>query len=801
MTAVVVAAAGAGTRDVLRSLESAGRQTSPVEILLAVTDSLPAAWSGTASSRRITAYEVRAATIAAAFNLAAQRTRSDQIVALMAPWRLAPAAIERCCELLDGHADAVFPQLRLDAPDGRLLRRIDVQPTLPAILASPLAPPPAVLIRREVWESVGPLDAGLADLAWCEWWLRFFGSGRRAVAADEPLARLTAGERAWWPPQPPGSLDAGEYRAVLEKHRRVLEREMTELVVAQEVQFGRRLARHREALRTRDDLLARLDAVRAEAAHHRAFLEHHGREAVDWGDLRRTDPVSREWGYDRGVPVDRRYIEDFLAAHSSDIRGRVLEVQEDDFTRRFGGPKVVSSAVVDVDDTNPRATVVADLRAAAPLADACFDTVILTQTLHVIDDMDSVICECRRLLAPGGVLLATLPAASRVCLEYGEDGDLWRVTPAGARALFDRAFGSEDVDVTTFGSVLTNVAFLHGLSCAELTDEEFRATDPYYPLLAGVRARRNDAVSGRRASAPAVVLLYHRVDDDPDVHDLSIPAALLEEQLAWLSTECRVVPLEELLSGARDGHPDRTVAITFDDGYLDAAEGAVPLLQRMRVPATMFATTRWLDEEGEYWWDTLARVFLGGDTPPEVAIDAGEGGLRLPTGTADQRRAAHDLLHARLVHANLPDRDRAIATLQAWSGRGRDRRRRPLLAEELRSLARTPGISIGAHTVNHLSLPDQPLAVQRAEVLESLRTLERVLGSRVLSFAFPYGAVDRSGADTTRESCSWSLTCDPSPVPRSFDAARVPRLEVKRWDANTLAAHMDRLFSGSGTRA
>jgi peptidoglycan/xylan/chitin deacetylase (PgdA/CDA1 family) len=475
----------------------------------------------------------------------------------------------------------------------------------------------------------------------------------------------------------------------------------------------------------------------------------------------------------------------------------VLEVQEDDFTRRFGGPKVASRGIVDVDDTNPRATVVADLRAAGGVADGSFDAIILTQTLHVIDDMAAVLGECRRVLAPGGVLLATLPAASRVCLEYGEDGDLWRVTPAGARALFDEAFGARQVEVTSFGSVLTNVAFLHGLSCGELTEEEFAASDPYHPLLAGVRARKTAPVSRGRVGE-AAVLLYHRVDDEADVHDLSVPPTLLARQLEWLSRECRVVPLEALLSGARDGHPERTVAITFDDGYLDALDEAAPVLERLGLPAAMFVTTRWLEDAGEYWWDALERVLLGGPTPPELTIALGET-ISVPTRTPGERRAAHDQIHSRLVHASLPDRDRVVAALQAWSGRRPDSRRRPLRAEELRRLARVPGISIGAHSVNHLSLPDQPPGVQRAEVLESVRTLERVLDTRITTFAFPYGAIDRASADVTREICSWSMATDARPLPRSFDAARVPRLEVKRWETPVMMDRLTRLFAGEAS--
>src|SRR5262249_50040235 len=156
--------------------------------------------------------------------------------------------------------------------------------------------------------------------------------------------------------------------------------------------------------------------------------------------------------------VDRRYIDDFLMAHASDVKGAVLEVQEDDFTRRFGGDRVTTSDVVDLDESNPRATLIADLRHAPGLVSDRYDCIILTQTLHVIDAVGAVLVECRRLLRPGGVLLATVPAASRVCLEYGAEGDFWRMTPAGARRLFETVFGAGGIETATYGNVQTNVA-------------------------------------------------------------------------------------------------------------------------------------------------------------------------------------------------------------------------------------------------------------------------------------------------------------------------------------------------------
>src|SRR5439155_6427355 len=172
--------------------------------------------------------------------------------------------------------------------------------------------------------------------------------------------------------------------------------------------------------------------------------------------------------------------------------------------------------------------------------------------------------ECDRILKVGGTLLATFTAASRVCVEYGENGDYWRTTPAGARALLQSAFAPAEISCDVFGNVLTNTAFLHGLGAGELTDAEFNEADSYFPALTGVRAKKTSGSS--RPGARGVVLLYHRIDATPDVHELGIPPDLFEAHLQWLQSECQVMPLDDLLGTPSDRLPLRAVALTFDDG-------------------------------------------------------------------------------------------------------------------------------------------------------------------------------------------------------------------------------------------
>ena len=803
-SASVIVPVSGGGRSLLRTTDSIARQGTGVELLLVVADTASSSPLVESVTVRLHAAVVESSGgPGAALNSAIRRAEGDCLLIVPCGFALPRGFVERCVVEMQAApaVAALVPPFVLHTADGQ--GGMDWIPdgvTAAAALADPQSIPPVLVLRRAVWSALGGFDEALPALAEYEFWLRLLLGGQMPRRLDAPGVRQEIPARPAHPADDRDHLTA--LRLVLARHAQAIESEMDAVLVAREVRFGRLRETHRGLIAERDAGLAELDRLRALTADHSAYLRHHGRAALDWGDLRRTDPVSRDWGYDRGVPIDRHYIEAFLAAHSSDIAGSVLEVQEDDFTRRFGGARVTASDVLDIDAGNARATILADLRCAPNIPDGTFNCIILTQTLHVIDDMRAALLECYRILAPGGVLLATFPAASRVCLEYGEDGDLWRLTPAGARALVESVCAPAEVSCDSFGNVLTNVAFLAGLACADLTDAEFAAVDPYYPALTGVRARK-PAPRPLRPGRPApdhsrgVVLLYHRIDDRDDIHQLGVPPALFDSHLQWLTERCSVVPLDELLAAAPGALPDRAVALTFDDGYLDNLETAAPLLQRHGLPATFFVTTRWLDAPGEYWWDALERVLLG-STPGPSFLDLTLRGVarRLPTGSAEERLASHWVLHEALVHADLAERGRVMDTIIHWSGGGRPRHR-PMVTDEVRALAARSGVTIGAHTVHHLALPDQPAETRVTEVQESLARLACILDRPPASFAYPYGAIDQACLSLVRESCRWGVVCEDVGVGASFDAARVPRVDVKRWDTGTLDSRLGPLFAAA----
>jgi SAM-dependent methyltransferase len=212
---------------------------------------------------------------------------------------------------------------------------------------------------------------------------------------------------------------------------------------------------------------------------------------VRFGNFRRLSPFSRTFGYNRGQPIDRYYIEQFLALHQMDVRGRVLEIADRGYTCQFGGDRVTKSDILHVTPGDPKATIIGDLASADHIPSDSFDCIILTQTLQFIFDIRMALQTIYRILKPGGVILATFPGITAIS-RYDMDrwGQFWGFSSLSARRLFEQVFAQETLEIKTCGNILTASAFLYGMAAEELREDELEYFDPDYEVIIAVRATK-----------------------------------------------------------------------------------------------------------------------------------------------------------------------------------------------------------------------------------------------------------------------------------------------------------------------
>lgn len=204
-----------------------------------------------------------------------------------------------------------------------------------------------------------------------------------------------------------------------------------------------------------------------------------------------TEPVSSLFGFDRGTPIDRYYIERFLAGKTGLIRGRVLEIGDSRYSRRFGRGQVQAFEVLHATAEHRGATIIGDLTDPATLPENAIDCFICTQTFNFIFEVGKAIQGAHYLLKPGGVLLATVSGISQISrYDMERWGDYWRFTTASIHKLFEPVFAG-GVEIEAFGNVLAATAFLQGIVVEDLPkpallDEQ----DADYQVVIAIVARK-----------------------------------------------------------------------------------------------------------------------------------------------------------------------------------------------------------------------------------------------------------------------------------------------------------------------
>lgn len=202
---------------------------------------------------------------------------------------------------------------------------------------------------------------------------------------------------------------------------------------------------------------------------------------------RSVEPISTMYGFDRGTPVDRYYIEKFLEENKDLIKGKCLEVTDPQYIKKFGGDKVTQADAMDIDPNNAKANIKGDLRDLKEVADNTYDCFIVTQTYVMIDDYEAAIRESLRILKPGGTLLVTMPCLSPV---WNIKHHHWRFTGASGEYIFGKYVKQENLEVKTHGNAFSGQAFWCGMAIQDLSKEELEFNDPYFPVIVSVKATK-----------------------------------------------------------------------------------------------------------------------------------------------------------------------------------------------------------------------------------------------------------------------------------------------------------------------
>lgn len=180
-------------------------------------------------------------------------------------------------------------------------------------------------------------------------------------------------------------------------------------------------------------------------------------------------PVSSLFGFDRGTPIDRYYIEKFLSENQSKITGICCEIAEDTYCKRFGC-NITKQEILHYDNTNPQATIIGDLTKQEMLPKDSLDCFVCTQTFNFIYDIKAAFIGAYQMIKPGGVLLATVAGLSQISrYDMERWGDFWRFTDLSLKKIAEET-GFKEVRVSIYGNALAATAFIQGVAVEDLTN-------------------------------------------------------------------------------------------------------------------------------------------------------------------------------------------------------------------------------------------------------------------------------------------------------------------------------------------
>ena len=293
----------------------------------------------------------------------------------------------------------------------------------------------------------------------------------------------------------------------------------------------------------------------------------------------------------------------------------------------------------------------------------------------------------------------------------------------------------------------------------------------------------------------ALVLLYHRAAIlEADPWRLAVTPAHFDEHLDILARCTLPATVGGLLETMNAGRiQERTVVVTFDDGYADLATAVRPRLERAGVPATMFLVSRAIGRQTEFWWDALERAVWGAPVRAEpLRLTIGGSTRTWDVATAPTRSEVYREIWSALRERHPSERDRLVESVLDWARVAPTARpsHRTLTNDELAALAVDDLVEIGTHTADHPWLAGLSSAEQAHQVESGRAELEAVVGRPIDAFAYPHGGLADIGgaADAVRAAgLSTAFLAMAGLVHPSSDRLALPRLFVEDMDGEGFA--------------
>lgn len=288
---------------------------------------------------------------------------------------------------------------------------------------------------------------------------------------------------------------------------------------------------------------------------------------------------------------------------------------------------------------------------------------------------------------------------------------------------------------------------------------------------------------------PIVILLYHRcavLETDPQL--LAVTPENFAHQVKWLKERYPILRFDEPWDSVREP----SVVLTFDDGYWDNYAYAVPILERLQVPATIFVSTERIGTGKEPWCDDVERIVLLNDNllGAKIHLDLRkQGEMNVFIADEDVRRDLYYHVHDAVRLMQPSEREEVLTEIEKTYGAVPVRSSHRYMTEaELQELASSQYITIGGHTVTHSRLSVLSREKQREEIEGSVRCLEKIMHKKVTTFSYPFGGKADYNADSVavvRDMNLKTASNFPGRVYRNTSLYEIPRMIVRNWDWTT----------------